>query len=469
MRVLRRRDRAAHVSRSSQLRRGMTSTARAAARRAADVSELMRQPLDIPDHSQIRRFGRDVSADGVRITRNKPCPVAGGARTSLHICRDRQHILPLLDPNTGILAGEPPAVGRRPARDPRSSLEGPIRIVVVMRMALSAAGLGPRESTRRIRLASTFVVGYSVIVAATRLYSVVTSPLATPRIIIALAAFACWLPLDIWLVYTATRGRFRRPQTVGLAALAVVVFGALPDAGVSWVGFVGILAGLAVAGLRTPWSLVLYVALAATPAPLAIALGQPDWALYFSLSFPFVSLPVATGIWLVRAAGQLQAARVELAEQAVVRERTRADDELRGGVGAGLQQVADNAGAALRQLDDWAAATHELDVVVNVARATFADAKRIVGRYREVSLRTELDTAVTLLAAAGVDARLELRIGDAPASIDDAARESLRDAIGEILSGVEPPTAVTITAADGCIRIRQSGSHGSRAAQATIG
>jgi two-component system sensor histidine kinase DesK len=429
----------------------------------------MRQPLDISDHSQIRRFGRDVSADGVRITRNKPCPVAGGAGAFLRICRDRQHIRALLDSDTCVLASGPPPVGRRGDRDLRSSLDGPIRIVVLMRMALSAAGLGPREATRPIRLASTFVVGYSVIVAATRLYSVVTSPLATPRIIIALAAFACWLPLDIWLVYAATCGPLRRTQTVGLAALAVVVFGALPDAGVSWVGFVGILAGLAVAGLRAPWSLALYLALAATPAPLAIALGQPDWALYFSLSFPFVSLPVATGIWLVRAAGQLQAARVELAEQAVVRERTRADDELRGGVGAGLQKVADHAGTALRQLDDWAVATRELDVVVEVARTTFADAKRIVGRYREVSLRTELDTAVTLLAAAGVDARLELESGLAPESIDDGVRQSLRDAIGEILSGMEPPTAVTITAADGCIRIRQSGSHGSRAAQATIG
>jgi hypothetical protein len=336
-------------------------------------------------------------------------------------------------------------------------------------MALIAAGLGPRDATRRIQLASTLVVGYSVIVAATRLYSVVTSPLHTPRIIIALAAFACWLPLDIWLVSAATRGSLRRTQTVGLAALAVVVFGALPDAGVSWVGFVGILAGLAVAGLRTPWSLVLYVALAATPAPLAIALGQPDWALYFSLSFPFVSLPVATGIWLVRAAGQLHTARVELAEQAVVRERTRADDELRGGVGAGLQQVADHADAALRRLDDWAAATHELDVVVEVARATFTDAKRIVGRYREVSLRTELETAVTLLAAAGVDAKLELPPDEATESMGNGARQSLRDAIGEILSSAEPPTTLTITAADGCIMIGQSGSHDSRAAEAAIG
>ena len=51
----------------------------------------------------------------------------------------------------------------------------------------------------------------------------------------------------------------------------------------------------------------------------------------------------------------------------------------------------------------------------------------------------------------------------------NGARQSLRDAIGEILSSAEPPTTLTITAADGCIMIGQSGSHDSRAAEAAIG
>jgi two-component system sensor histidine kinase DesK len=93
----------------------------------------------------------------------------------------------------------------------------------------------------------------------------------------------------------------------------------------------------------------------------------------------------------------------------VVRERLRIDGELRQTVGAALEAIAlqgERAGSlALR---NRSAAEQVLRALVDAARKTLSDARRMVTRYQEPSLRAELETVATLLAAAGIQSRMVL-------------------------------------------------------------
>ena len=83
--------------------------------------------------------------------------------------------------------------------------------------------------------------------------------------------------------------------------------------------------------------------------------------------------------------------------------------------------------------------------MLRTARRTLADVRRMLGRYREVSLRTELDTAVTLLKAGGVTARLVLPAAeDVPESAEEATRAALRREVASLLRDGAPSAPVVI-------------------------
>jgi hypothetical protein len=257
-------------------------------------------------------------------------------------------------------------------------------------------------------------------------------------------------------VWSAARAASGRAQRWALAALAAVTIGMVPVVGVGWLGTLYELAALVLVSLRPPWSLLAFAALWATPTPVAVALGHPQWASYFTLGVPFAAVPLAVVVWLVRAARQLQAARLTLADEAVVRERLRIDGELRRTVGAALEAIAaqgDRTGGLVA--GDPAAAAGQLRALVGAARRTLADARGMVTRYQEVSLRAELETAATLLGAAGIQARLVLPPGGLPDTVDEGARVALRRDLACLLGDDQAPARVTImvTRHDGRIRL----------------
>src|SRR3989442_6500198 len=92
---------------------------------------------------------------------------------------------------------------------------------------------------------------------------------------------------------------------------------------------------------------------------------------------------------------------------------------MRETLGAGLEEIAtcgEHAGELVTS--DPAASAQELHGLVGSARRTLAEARRMVTRYRQVSLRTELETAATLLSAARVDAPPDLSVGEVAHSHD---------------------------------------------------
>lgn len=271
----------------------------------------------------------------------------------------------------------------------------------------------------------------------------------------ALVATVCYLPLHVRHVWHAARGS--RPAGAGwtLTAMTVVILGAVPIIGTSWLIALSMLTVSVLIIVRPPWSFLAAAGLVAAPAPLAIVFGDADWASFYTAAVIWQGACLFVLVWLVGATRRLQAARLALAEEAVARERLRIDGELRRTLGAALETIVargQQAGELARQ--DPAAAGDALRALVDGARATLAEARRTVRRYQEVSLRAELDTAATLLRAGGIQTRLVGPLGDLPEAVDATARSALQAAVTRLLrDGAARHCSIVITHQDGRVRV----------------
>ena len=325
-------------------------------------------------------------------------------------------------------------------------------------------GIGTRltelqQPSRAIRLATVgVVVVFGAWLPLLTLGGVATAgpDLVDPGAIKYAAMATIWyLPLQVWLVWSVTRDARPQGQGWALAVIAVVIIGTLPVVGVRWGVALAYVAALVLIVIPLPWSLLLSAGVAVTSALLAFWFGHPELALNYLLTALLVTSSLAVLVWLVRAARQLEAARLALAEEAVVGERLRIEGELRRTVGGALELIAASAerlgGLAA---DQPLAAAGELGVLVDRSRRTLADARRLLSRYQEVSLQAELETAATLLAAQGIKLRLDLEPDELAQAGDAAERAALRRDLTRLLGdGAASRSVVTVTRHNGRVRL----------------
>lgn len=251
----------------------------------------------------------------------------------------------------------------------------------------------------------------------------------------ALLATVAYLPLYLHIVRHAARGRRAPAGGWTLVALTGVVAAALP-LGDLWLSTFHVVAVAALLVLRPPWSLGVLAAVVAVPAPLAVLLDSQVQAApaYYSVTVLWRSAAVFVPIWLVGAVRRLQEERQALADEAVVRERLRIDTELRATLGTALEAIERQGREALILMDgDRAPLEDELRAVVDGARRTLAQARQVVTGYQRATLAAELDTAATLLTAAGVETRVVLPPEGVPSMVNDALRTALRADIARLL------------------------------------
>jgi two-component system, NarL family, sensor histidine kinase DesK len=313
-----------------------------------------------------------------------------------------------------------------------------------------------RQSDRLVRLAAAGAVACSIVLPLLELARIVTEQTPGPgHAVPALVATACYLPLYVRHVRHATRGT--RPAGAGwtLLAMAVVIIGALPVIGTSWLTSLHALGVSALIVLRPPWSLLVVAGVLAAPAPLAIGFGDPQWAAFSAISVVWRGAAVFVLVWLVGATRRLQEARVVLAEQAIAHERLRIDGELRRTVGAALEAIVARGEGAIA-LAAWnpAMVEDELRVLAERSRRALAEARRMIRGYQRRSLRTELDAAAALLAAAGIQTRLVLPGGDLPETVDAGPRAALRAAVARLLhDGAARDCWIVVTRQDGRVQL----------------
>lgn len=257
----------------------------------------------------------------------------------------------------------------------------------------------------------------------------------------AVAGAAVISPLYVRHVLCFIRGTQPRAAGWSLAAMAVVTIGAVPLAGGWWLGMSFALAVCLLMTLPWRWSLPALAVVVLAQVPLSLAFPAPAFPdpvasepVYFALDVLWRAAAVFAPAWLVRAVRQLDAARRELAEDVVSRERLRVDAQLRQAVGAALASIVASGerSAALAPVDPDTAGP-ELAALIEISRGALAQTRQLLRSLHQPSLRAELETAASLLNAAGIRTRLELPATGPPGDVSPELRSRLRSVTARLL------------------------------------
>ena len=314
----------------------------------------------------------------------------------------------------------------------------------------------PERTGGLIRLAAAAAVGCSIVLPLLELARIAVGWTPSPgHATQALVATVCYPPLYVRHVWSAARGSHSPGGGWTLLVMAVVILGALPFIGTSWLDSLHSLAVSVLIIVRLPWSLLAAAGLVAATAPLAVAFGHPQWAAFYTVSVIWRGAAVFVLVWLVGAARRLEHARLMLAEEALARERLRIDGELRHTLGTALEAIAAKGQrAGMLAAGEDATLEDELRALVEGSRRALAQARLMIRGYQRLSLRAELDSAAALLTAAGIQTRLELPGGELPETVDAAPRAALRAAVARLLrNDAAQHCSIVVTRQEGRVQL----------------
>ena len=280
-----------------------------------------------------------------------------------------------------------------------------------------------------------------------------------PSVLWSAVITACYLPGYLRLVHHAAEGTRMRHGALVVAVVSVAAIGSMV-AGYPRGWAILALGVSALLALRAPWAVLVVIAAIATTVALSFrhggGLGPAVWA-GFSLVWEIAA--VYSVVWLVGVARRLGIARAALADNAVAMERARTEEQLQRTLGTALgsiQAQAERAAARVREAP--ATAAGPLEALVRDSRGALSDARRTISELSRASVRSELDTARSLLSAAGMDTA----VADSAADLDgddEPARAALRSAVAALLADPPPRgSLITVVRRDGQLELGAGGS-----------
>jgi two-component system sensor histidine kinase DesK len=304
------------------------------------------------------------------------------------------------------------------------------------------------------RLTPASVAAYCMVLPVVTIGVVTASYTGLSRAGWAVAGTAAYAPLYLRHVLSFLRGQ--RPRAAGwsLAGMAVLITAVLPLAGGWWLPMYFTLAVCLLLTLPWRWSLLGVALLTAAQVPLAFAFPAPAFSRdiapsYFALTLLWRTSAVFVPVWLVATVRQLEAARQQLAQEAVLRERLVADARLRRTLGTALASiVAGGQSSARLAREDPQAAAPRLAALVDTSRRSLAETRQLLSSLHRPSLWSELEAAAGLLTAAGIETRLTLAGGSPPDGASAEFRSRLRSATADLLRDGSVRTCV-ITVSSG--------------------
>jgi two-component system, NarL family, sensor histidine kinase DesK len=326
----------------------------------------------------------------------------------------------------------------------------------------------PRATWRPFRFMVIATVAVALISPCLMLFGTPGAPshLSAVPVLLGSALIALQLRHSV----AACRGERPRHGYWTLLAMAVLVYAPLPWFTYNWLSTQALLMasaamvlrprGLAVAAAAAPavgtalfFPLVYGVYYAPTTWTFGESLFEMGW---WAIGLPMAAAVVYGAARMVRVASELQVARTELAELAIAQERLRISRDLHDLVGQNLSAVSLRGDLALRLLaTDPRAAEAEIANLTATARAALHDVLTVTSDSGGADLRTEADGAKVLLAAAGIDASVELD----PAGLIPPAQTvfawALREGVTNVLRHSEASEcSITLTRApDGAVRL----------------
>jgi two-component system sensor histidine kinase DesK len=205
--------------------------------------------------------------------------------------------------------------------------------------------------------------------------------------------------------------------------------------GIMWAGMTGFLAGSVLLLMPSwrAWVPFTAIALSMLGAAIVAQPGAYDIALAVvgDIAMGIVVFGLSRLVALVRHA---DAMHQEIAQLAVIRERTRFSQDLHDLLGYSLSAIALKAELSRRTMvAKPELAREELADVVVFARQAVADVRLVANGYRAMSLVAEAGSAASLLAAAGIMADIEIDCGALDEKVDTVLATVLREAVTNLL------------------------------------
>ncbi|MEV6717343.1 histidine kinase [Lentzea sp. NPDC051208] len=249
-------------------------------------------------------------------------------------------------------------------------------------------------------------------------------------------------------------GVFSRPGTglrsprayLALGGLALLVFVPVPFFPTAWGGMPGFLAGSSLLVLRGRVRWVVFAAVALANPATKLGYGIPPGVLaYYVASSATAGLAVYGLSRLPSLVGQLEAARSGLADLAVAQERLGFARDVQDLLGVSLAAITMKAGLARGMIGEHTGrALRELTRILGISRKALADVRAVASSYRELSLADEIDSARSVLTAAGVATTIEVEDGDLSPGTRTALAKVLREGVTTLLRHSRP-TRCSIT------------------------
>jgi two-component system sensor histidine kinase DesK len=239
----------------------------------------------------------------------------------------------------------------------------------------------------------------------------------------------------------AARGIRPRYWLWSLVLLVVVTYAPLPLVGRSWMTLqwfaIASLAMLLPVRIALPLSLVLTLATGAWQTSTLANVGQQHlWSVaYMIMVFCIGGWALYGSAVLVRLIDELNEARALLGDVAIARERLRISRDLHDVLGQSLSAVSLKGQLAIGLLrrNKSRAAAAEIEDAVAVTRSVLHDLRDIPHGALPMSLRTEIERAADLLAAAGIEARFDTAIDALPARSEELLAWAVREGVTNVL------------------------------------
>ncbi|MFC5182685.1 sensor histidine kinase [Actinomadura harenae] len=231
-------------------------------------------------------------------------------------------------------------------------------------------------------------------------------------------------PLQLWHVYPRENGAPPRALWASLCLQILLLGTAFVVIGPKLTpSYMGLVAGVVLFHVRPPWSWGTAALLVGFPLLNGILRGT-GWAWALSNLVPIVQFAILVYVLcrLPVAIAALAEARREVARMAVVRERLRIARDVHDLMGFQLSAIVLKAELAARLADrDPGAARARLDELAALAEEALVSVRSIARVRASLSLRAEVETARSMLEAAGIEVRVdtgEPPPGEAPPGVD---------------------------------------------------
>ncbi|GAA3697981.1 hypothetical protein GCM10022224_074980 [Nonomuraea antimicrobica] len=177
--------------------------------------------------------------------------------------------------------------------------------------------------------------------------------------------------------------------------------------------------------------------------------------LFYVMTVPATGAMTYALVRFARVTTELEQARAELADAAVLKERLRISRDLHDGLGRSLTAIALKGDLAARLMDrDPGAARTEVGELVVVAREAAQDVRQVARGYRAMSLAGEVNRAVALLESSGVGVQAHLADVPLPRRSEEALAWAVREGVTNVLRHSRATTCtITTSLCDGALRL----------------